>query len=81
MAHILPLEFDLHVSKRPGANGRPDQFTIAIWDGVLTLRSVGHILAIDEALATLRQILESAGVVPSEPRTEQPFIAVRRVHA
>jgi len=37
MAHILPLEFDLHVSKRPGANGRPDQFTIAIWDGVHAL--------------------------------------------
>jgi hypothetical protein len=58
MTHILPLEFDLHLSKRPGAKGRPDQFTIAIWDGVLTLRCVGHILAIDEALATL----------PTDPR-------------
>lgn len=70
MAHVLPLEFDLHVSKRPGANGRPDQFTIAIWDGVLTLRSVGHILIIDEALATLRQILESAGVVRAQAVVE-----------
>ena len=70
MAHILPLEFDLHVSKRPGANGRPDQFTIAIWDGVLTLRSIGHILAMDEALATLRQIFESAGVVRSQAVAE-----------
>jgi len=63
MAIILPSEFDLHVLKRRGTNGRPDQFSIGVWDGVLTVRSVCHILPIDEVLAALRQLLESAGEV------------------
>ena len=61
MPVILPYEFDLHVLKRRGANGRPDQFTIGVWDGVLTVRSICHILPIDDALTTLRRLLEGAG--------------------
>jgi hypothetical protein len=66
MAMILPSEFDVHVSKRRGTNGRPDQFTIGVWDGVLTVKSVCHILPIDEALVALRQLLESAGQVTGQ---------------
>ena len=65
MALILPSEFDLHVLKRHGTNGRPDQFTIGVWDGVLTVRSVCHIVPIEEVLAALRQLLENAGEVPA----------------
>ncbi len=61
MAHSLPSEFDLHVFKRPGDDGRPDQFTIGIWDSILTVRSVCHILPLDRALEVLREFLEAAG--------------------
>jgi hypothetical protein len=66
MGRFLPLEFDLHVLKKRGAVGRPDHFTIAVWDGLLTLRSVCHVLPIEEALVALREILETAGRAPAE---------------
>jgi len=68
---ILPAEFDLHVLKRRGTNGRPDQFTIGVWDDVLTVRSVCHILPIDEVLAALRQLFESAGEVAAHSTMEE----------
>jgi len=61
MAHILPSEFDLHILKKCGVRGKPDNFTIAVWDGLLTLSSVCHALPIEDALVALRQILETAG--------------------
>ena len=66
MAPTLTSEFDLHVLKQRGAGGRPDRFTIAVWDGLLTLRSVCHALPIEGALVALRQILEAAGHLPAE---------------
>lgn len=58
---LAATEFDLHVLKIRGACGRPDLFTLGIWDGLLTVRSVCHIAPIEEALIALRQILETAG--------------------
>jgi hypothetical protein len=43
---MLPSEFDFHVFKRHGTNGRADQFTIGVWDGMLTVCSVCHIVPI-----------------------------------
>jgi hypothetical protein len=54
-------EFDLHVLKKRGACGRPDLFTLGVWDGLLAVRSVCHIAPIEDALVALRQILETAG--------------------
>jgi hypothetical protein len=65
MAHILLPEFDLHILKKCGVGGRPDNFTIAVWDGLLTLSSVCHALPIEDALVALRQILEAAGHLPA----------------
>jgi hypothetical protein len=59
-------EFDLHVFKKPGACGGPDLFTVGVWDGVLTVRSVCHIAPIDEVLVAVRQILETAGNAAGE---------------
>lgn len=58
---LAATEFDLHVLKKRGVCGRPDLFTLGIWDGLLTVRSVCHIAPIEEALLALRQILETAG--------------------
>jgi hypothetical protein len=66
MARILPSEFDLHILKRCGVGGNPDNFTMAVWDSQLTVRSVCHALPIEDALVALRQILETAGHAPTE---------------
>ena len=58
---LTATEFDLHVLKKRGACGRPDLFTLGIWDGLLTVRSVCHIAPMEEALIVVRQILETAG--------------------
>ena len=60
MADLSHSEFDLHVWKRPGIGGRPDVYTIGVWDGQ-QIRSLCHIEPIDAALATLRDALETAG--------------------
>ena len=72
MAHILPSEFDLHILKKCGVGGKPDNFTIAVWDGLLTLSSVCHALPIEDALVALRQILETAGHAPTDNGRAEP---------
>jgi hypothetical protein len=58
--HIPHSEFDLHVWKRPGDGGTPDQYTIGVWDGQ-QIRSLCHIAPIEGAIQTLRHVLETAG--------------------
>jgi hypothetical protein len=60
MPDIPHSEFDLHVWKRPANGGRPDQYTIGVWDGQ-QIRSLCHIAPIEVALQALRQALETAG--------------------
>jgi hypothetical protein len=60
-------EFDLHIWKRAGICGRPDVYTIGVWDGQ-QIRSLCHIAPIEAALATLRQVLENAGHAAPVPQ-------------
>jgi hypothetical protein len=60
MCHIPQFEFDLHVWKRFAVGNRPDQYTIGIWDGQ-QIHSLCHIAPIEDAVQTLRQVLETAG--------------------
>ncbi len=61
MADLSNSEFDFHVWKRPGIGGRPDVYTIGVWEDQLKIRSLCHIAPIEAALVTLRQALETAG--------------------
>ncbi len=67
MADISHSEFDLHVWKRAGIGGRPDVYTIGVWDRQ-QIRSLCHIALIEAALATLRQALETAGHAATVPQ-------------
>lgn len=62
MADISNSEFDLHVWKRPGTGGRPDVYTIGVWEDQQKIRSLCHIAPIEAALTTLREALETAGI-------------------
>ena len=63
---LAATEFDVHVLKKRGACGRPDLFTLGVWDGLLTVGCACHIAPIEEALVALRKILETAGYAPAE---------------
>lgn len=69
---LAATEFDLHVFKKRGACGGPDLFTLGVWDGLLTVRSICHIAPIEEALVALRQILETAGNAAAEDSQPKP---------
>jgi hypothetical protein len=75
MPAVVSSEFDLHIWKRSASDGRPALFTIGIWNGLLSIESVCHIQPLEDALSTLRQILETAGHTDLDARRNQPSTA------
>ncbi len=53
-------EFDLHIAKRLATSDKPEQYLIGVWDGT-KIRGLCCVAGIDEAVAVLREALESAG--------------------
>lgn len=58
--HSVEFSLPLHVYKQIGANGRPDLYLIAVWEGT-TLMPLCHLQPLDIALDKLRERLNSAG--------------------
>lgn len=59
-AHSVEFSLPLHVYKQIGANGRPDLYLIAVWEGT-SLMPLCHLQPLDIALDKLRERLSSAG--------------------
>lgn len=59
-AHSVEFALPLHVYKKIGANGHPDLYLIAVWEGT-TLMPLCHLEPLDIALNKLRERLNSTG--------------------
>lgn len=60
MPERIHSEFDLHIWKSVGDHGRPDLYTIGVWQG-MEIKSLCHIAQLEDALGILREALKKAG--------------------